>query len=186
MEQGPSLAKQSIGLTARARGVQLDSPYAWVRLGVTLLLSTIGGAGMWSVVVVLPSVQAEFGIERAAASLPYTLTMLGFGAGGVLMGRLADRFGIVPPIVTSTIALCLGFVWSGYATNLAAFAAAHGLLIGLGSSATFGPLIAEISQWFERRRGIAVAICASGNYLAGAIWPPLVEHFIGTVGWRQT
>jgi MFS family permease len=172
---------------AGAASALVDSRYAWARLGITLLLSTIGGAGMWSVVVALPAVQAEFGVARAGASLPYTLTMLGFAGGGVLMGRLADRFGIVLPIVIGGIALCLGYVASGYATSLWQFAIAHGLLIGmLGSSATFGPLIAEVSHWFERRRGVAVAICASGNYFAGALWPPVVEHFIRTVGWRHT
>jgi MFS family permease len=64
---------------------------------------------------------------------------------------------------------------------------AHGLLIGfLGCSATFAPLIADTSLWFVRRRGIAVAICASGNYLGGSIWPGIVQHFVETVGWRQT
>jgi MFS family permease len=68
-----------------------DSTYAWVRLGISMLISTIGGVGFWSGVVVLPVVQADFGVDRAAASLPYTLTMIGLGAGGVLMGKLSDR-----------------------------------------------------------------------------------------------
>jgi MFS family permease len=169
------------------RAGEVDSPYAWARLGVAVLLSTIGGVGMWSVVVALPTVQAEFGVARAGASLPYTLAMLGFAVGGVLMGRLADRFGVVAPVVVGTAALSIGYIAAASATTLWQFALAHGLLIGfLGSSATFGPLIADISHWFERRRGIAVAICASGNYLAGAVWPPVVQHFIDTVGWRQT
>ena len=72
---------------------------------VAVPLSTIGGVGMWSVVVALPAVQAEFGVDRGAASLPYTLTMLGFAAGGVVMGRLADRFGVAGPIVVGALAL---------------------------------------------------------------------------------
>ena len=70
---------------------EVESTYAWVRLGVTLLLSTVGGVGMWAVVVALPAVQADFGVARADASLPYTLTMLAFGAAGIVMGRLSDR-----------------------------------------------------------------------------------------------
>src|SRR6185295_20189901 len=66
-------------------------------------------------------------------------------------------------------------------------ALAHGVLLGLvGSSASFAPLVADTSLWFVRRRGIAVAICASGNYVAGAIWPPIVQHFVQTAGWRAT
>jgi len=165
----------------------VDSPYAWFRLVVAMLLCTIGGVGMWSVVVALPAVQAEFEVGRGAASLPYAVTLLGFAVGGVVMGRLADRYGVARPIIGGAIALGLGYIASGFASNLGEFMLAHGLLIGfLGSSTTFGPLIANTSLWFVRRRGVAVAICASGNYLAGTIWPPVVQHFIDTVGWRWT
>jgi MFS family permease len=156
-----------------------------MRLSVALLLSTIGSVGMWSFVVALPTVQAEFGVARAEASLPFTLTMIGFGGGGVLMGRFADRFGVVVPIIVGAIVLALGYVLSGFAANLWQFALAQGL-IGLGSSATFGPLMSDISHWFTRRRGIAVALASSGNYLAGAVWPPVVQHFIADSGWRST
>jgi len=164
----------------------IDSRAAWWRLAVALAISTLGGVGMWSVVVALPAVQAEFGVDRASASLPYTLTMLGFGMGGILMGRLSDRFGVSVPLFGATLALALGYVLAALAPTLAIYAMVQGVLIGaLGSSATFGPLMADISHWFERRRGLAVAICASGNYLAGTVWPPIVQHLIETVGWRQ-
>ncbi len=164
----------------------VDSPQSWARLAVALALAGIGGVGMWSVVVVLPAVQAEFGVARAAATLPYTLTMLGFGAAGIALGRWSDRFGILRPVVASSVALGVGYLASGYATTLTGFALAQGLLIGAGSSVTFGPLLAHVSLWFARRRGIAVALVASGNYLAGAVWPPIVQHFTGTAGWRAT
>ncbi len=155
-----------------------DSAKAWLRLGLAVLLSTIGGVGMWSVVVALPAIQADFGVARADASLPFTLAMLGFAGGGVVMGRLADRFGIAVPLALGALALGLGYLAVGQAATLWQVAIAHGLLIGFGCSATFGPLIADMSHWFVRRRGIAVAIAASGNYLAGTIWPPVVQHFI--------
>jgi MFS family permease len=164
----------------------VESPYAWTRLAALLALSTIGGVGMWSVVVVLPAVQAEFGVARGDASLPYTLTMVGFGLGGILMGRLSDRFGVIVPVVGGTVALGLGLIAASAAGSLWLYALAQGVLIGVGSSATFGPLVADASFWFNRRRGIAVAICASGNYLAGTVWPPVVQHFIETAGWRPT
>ena len=164
----------------------IDSRIAWLRLAVAVVLSTIGGVGMWSVVVALPTMQADFGVDRADASLPYTLAMLGFAGGGVLMGRLADRFGIAAPLTLGTLALGLGYVAVGHASSLWQVAIAYGLLIGVGCSATFGPLIADLSHWFVRRRGIAVAIAASGNYLAGTLWPPVVQHFIAAQGWRAT
>jgi MFS family permease len=163
-----------------------DSAQAWLRLGVAVLLSTIGGVGMWSVVVALPAIQADFGVDRADASLPYTLTMLGFAGGGVIMGKLADRFGITVPLALGALALMLGYVAVGHAATLWQVTLAHGLLIGAGCSTTFGPLMAEMSHWFVRRRGIAVALAAAGNYLAGTVWPPVVQHFIATSGWRAT
>ena len=164
-----------------------ESLYACVRLAAALALMTLGGVGMYGVVVALPPVQAEFGVARADAALPYTLTMIGFGLGGILMGRLSDRFGVIVPVLIGGVSLGLGFIAAGMATNLWWFAIAHGLLIGfLGCSATFAPLVADISLWFTRHRGIAVAICISGNYLAGALWPPVLQHFFDKSDWRTT
>jgi len=165
----------------------VDSSYAWMRLVVTALIGTIGNVGMWSVVVVLPAVQAEFGVDRGAASLPYTLTLLGFGFGGVIAGRIADRHGVMFPVMYGAIAIGLGYVATGYTQSLFQFAIAHGLLIGLfGTSTMFAPLLADITHWFDRRRGIALAICASGNYMSGTIWPPILQASIDKYGWRPT
>ncbi len=163
-----------------------DSAYAWLRLWLAVAISTIGAIGMWCVVVALPAIQADFGVARADASLPYTLTMVGFGFGGIAMGRLADRHGVFLPLVLGTVLLSIGFALASLAPTLPVFAVVQGLLIGAGSSASFSPLIAHVSLWFARRRGIAVAIVASGNYLAGAIWPPVVQHFVAAHGWRST
>ena len=166
---------------------EAESPYAWLRLAAALGLMTIGGSGMYGVAVALAPVQAEFGVTRGDASLPYTLTMLGFGIGGILMGRLADRFGVMVPVMIGALGLGGGFILAGVSGSLTQFALAHGFLIGLlGCSTTFAPLVADTSLWFNRRRGIAVAICASGNYLAGAVWPPILQHFFETAGWRAT
>jgi MFS family permease len=154
-----------------------------MRLWAALALGTIGSVGMWSCVVALPAIQKDFGVLRADASLPFTLTMIGFGGGGILMGRLADRFHILVPVIVGGGVLALGYILSSFALNLWQFAFAQ-CLIGLGSSATFGPLMADISHWFTRRRGIAVAIASCGNYLSGVIWPPLIQHVIEGHGWR--
>jgi MFS family permease len=167
-------------------GAERESAYAWARLWAALLLSTIGGVGMWSVIVALPAVQAEFGVARSAASLPYTMTMICFGFGGILMGRLSDRFGISVPVAAGAVLLGLGYAVASQATSLWQFALAQGLLVGVASSATFAPLLADTSLWFTRHRGMAVAIIASGSYAAGTVWPPVVQHFIGSVGWRRT
>ena len=164
-----------------------ESTYAWLRLGAALALMTIGGSGMYSMAVAIGPVQAEFSASRGEASLPYTLTMLGFGIGGILMGRLADRFGVVRPVTLGAFGLGGGFILAGNASTLLQFSLAYGVLIGLfGCSTTFAPLVADTALWFNRRRGIAVAICASGNYLAGAVWPPTLQYLFDTIGWRAT
>jgi len=163
----------------------VDSRYAWLRLGVALVLGTVGSVGMWSYVVALPAVQMHFAVTRAEASVPYTMAMVGFAVGNLILGRLADRFGILAPILLSIVSLGLGYVGAGFAPTMWLLCAAH-ILIGFGSAASFGPLIADLSHWFEKRRGIAIAIAASGNYVAGAIWPPVLQHFIASDGWRAT
>ncbi|MEO8740134.1 MAG: MFS transporter [Casimicrobiaceae bacterium] len=158
-----------------------------MRLGVALLIGTIGGASLYIITVILPTLQKDFGVSRGDASLPYMFTLIGFGLGGLLMGRLADRFGVMVPLLIGAVSLGVGFPLAAMATNIWTLALVHGVLIGLlGSSAMFSPLIADTSLWFTRRRGIAVAICASGNYLAGTIWPPVVQHFVAGYGWRAT
>ena len=166
---------------------EVESAYAWWRLAAALALMTIGASGMYAMAVALPPVQAEFGVARGEASLPYTMTMIGFGIGSIVMGRLADRFGVMATVMVGAAGLGAGYIAAGNAGGLWQFSLALGLLIGfLGTASTLAPLVADISQWFSRRRGIAVAIVMSGNYLAGTVWPPLMQHFFDSVGWRAT
>jgi MFS family permease len=164
---------------------EVDSGYAWWRLVLTLILGTVACVGNWSVVVLLPTLQVEFDTVRGGASLPYTCTMLGFAFGGVAMGRLADRIGIVAPVLVGAFLLCIGYIAAALTTNIWQFAACS-LVIGLGSAAGFSPLISDLSLWFSRHRGLAVAFAASGSYLSGAVWPMAIEHFQTTQGWRTT
>ncbi|MFD0667383.1 MFS transporter [Ramlibacter sp. MAHUQ-53] len=165
----------------------IDSRYAAWRLLATLGLVTLGNSGMYVVSVVLPAVQAEFGVGRADAAMPYTVMMVALGLGGLFTGRIADRHGISRVLWIGAAAVCGGFVWAGLSASIWTFALAHGLLLGLlGSSSTFAPLMADTALWWNRRRGIAVAVCASGNYVAGSFWPPVVQWGIETIGWRHT
>ena len=164
----------------------IDSPQAAWRLLTTLLLMLLGNSGMYVVSVVLPEVQAEFGVSRADASIPYTLSMLGFGIGGMWMGRWADRFGIARVAALGALGVASGFVLAGLSGGIVGFALAQGLLGLLGIASTFAPLLADTAQWWNKRRGIAVAVCASGNYLAGTLWPPIAQWGVTQVGWRTT
>jgi MFS family permease len=162
-----------------------DSRRAWMRLGLALLIASIGSVGLWTVVVVLPVVQTEFSASRGEISLAFTFAMLGFGLGGVIVGRMTDRFGIIVAMGASIVVLGSAYVLAGLSGTLWQFILVH-FLIGLGTSANFAPLMAEVSHWFERYRGLAVTIVASGNYIAGAVWPPLTTWGIASAGWRMT
>ncbi len=150
-----------------------------------MVIGSLGSVGMWSVVVALPMVQTDFGATRGTASLAFTMVMLGFGLGQVVTGKISDRYGIVAAIGAGIGILGLGYIGAGYAPSILAFILLH-FAIGLSSAATFGPLMAEASHWFERYRGLAVAIAASGNYVGGTVWPPLVNFGMQSVGWRTT
>lgn len=161
----------------------LDGAYSWRRLGLSLLIAIVGNVGIWAIIVIMPGVQAEFGVGRADAALPYMLTMAGFAVGNLVIGRAVDRMGVSKVLAGAGALLGVSFALASIAPNLTALSAIQ-FVIGFGTSATFGPLIADVSHWFMRRRGIAIAIVASGNYLSGAIWPLALSTVLEDSGWR--
>ena len=161
-----------------------DSAYSWLRLCVTLAIACVASVGIWAIVLILPAIETEFGATRAAASLPYTLTMTGFGLGNLLIGRIVDRLGVTVALTGAALCSCAGYLLSMAAPSIGVLSATH-LLLGFGTAVGFGPLIADISHWFMRRRGIAVALVASGNYISGGVWPTLLTPTLAEDGWRQ-
>ncbi len=161
----------------------LDSRYSWRRMVISLLFASVGNVGIWAIIVVMPAMQAEFGVDRATISIPYTATMIGFAIGNVVLGRVIDRYGAMRTLVGASLVM-------GAATALASLSPTVWVLVGLqvvigfGTASGFGPLVADVSQWFLGRRGIAVAIVSSGNYLAGAVWPLLLAGVLEEAGWR--
>ena len=160
-----------------------DSPYSWFRLGVTLLIATVGNVGMWAIIVVLPDVQAEFGVSRGDASLPYTAIMLGFALGNLLIGRAVDRWGITWSLIAAAMCVSAGCALAAVSPGIGTLTALQ-FLIGIGTAASFGPLLADISHWFMRRRGVAMGVAASGNYLSGAVWTMALRGILTEDGWR--
>ena len=161
----------------------VDSRYAWWRLAASVALSAFGAVGMWGVVVIFPNLQAEFAATRAEVSFSYTTTMLGFGAGSILLGRLIDTKGAFVTMLLSTVLIAGGYALASLAPSLTVFALLQAV-IGVGSGAAFIPLVADISHWFAKRRALAMAICASGNYIGGAAWPKITEVVAHQYDWR--
>ena len=160
-----------------------DSRYSWTRLSLTLFVATVINAGMWVIIVIMPAIEAEYGGTRAMASLPYTLTMVGFALGNYVIGRAVDHFGITASLIVAATMTAIGFGLATLSSSLLVLSFTQ-FLVGFASAVGFGPLIADISHWFVRRRGIAVAIVASGNYLSGALWPILLAEVLAESGWR--
>ncbi|WP_424830790.1 CynX/NimT family MFS transporter [Ruegeria sp.] len=161
-----------------------DTRYSWLRLLITLVIATVVTVGMWAVIVVMPAIESQFGASRAEASMPYTLTMIGFALGNMWLGQLVDRLGVTQALIGASVVSAASYLLATIAPNMVLLSLAH-LLLGLGTSVGFGPLMADISHWFLRRRGIAVALVASGNYLSGAIWPTLLSGILEREGWQQ-
>ncbi len=163
----------------------IDSPYSWLRLIISMAAGTVACVGQWVIVLVLPQIQAEFGLDRGSASIAYTFMMIGFGAGNFLLGPLVDRRGIAPVLMGAGVTLAIGFGLSTIATAFWQVCLLQ-MVVGIATAAGFGPLIADLSHWFLKRRGIAVASAACGNYVAGALWPQVLKDMIVNDGWRDT
>jgi MFS family permease len=168
-------------------GVSHTRWYPVLRAALALTLISIGGSAMYFAIVGLKPVGAEFGISRSLSSLPYTFTMVGFGLGGIAMGWVSDRVGVMPVTVFGGVMMAFGFTFAGHAESIHAYTIYHGVLLALlGCSALMAPLVADISHWFDERRGLAVGIVISGAYVAGTIWPLVAQHYFDLIGWRHT
>lgn len=161
----------------------LDSRYAWGRLLVTVLIAIVINVSIWIPIVVMPSVQAEFAASRADVSVPYTLTMIGFALGNFVVGRWVDRYGVALTLSVCSTGVAIAYILAALSPSLWMLIVLH-FFIGFASAIGFGPLIADLSKWFLKRRGIAVALVASGNYLSGSIWPLALEAVAGDESWR--
>jgi MFS family permease len=138
---------------------------------------------MWAIVIIMPNIESEFQVSRSMLSIPYTFTMIGFAIGNVFLGRLVDRLGITKAILYAMIINLVGYVGAASFNSFFYLTFFH-LFIGIGTAVSFGPLLADISLWFKKIRGIAVAIVASGNYISGAIFPILLGGVVNDYGWR--
>jgi len=161
--------------------------YRLVRLLASLLMMTVASSGMFTTIIVLKPAMAEFGIGHGAGALPYTLYMIGFGFGNVIMGRVADRYGVALPALIGSVCLPLGLYLASQAVSLLWFCLILAVFCGLlGAAFSLGPLVADVSHWFRARRGLAVGLVISGSYLGGAFWPALLQHWVDSYGWRET
>lgn len=161
-----------------------DSWQSWYRLLIAFLIATVGNAGIWAIVVVMPSIESDFLLERSQTSIPYAATMCGYAIGNFTLGKLIDRYGLIKILLIAIAALSASFLLTTETNSLVSFSIIQ-FIIGVGTGVSFGPLMADISHCFQKYRGIAVSIVASGNYFSGVVWPLVLAGVVENGGWRD-
>jgi MFS family permease len=171
-------------LQSTTRSIETRS--SWVVATVALGVMAISFGAPWLTVVALKDIATEVGGARSIPALAGSLAWFGSGLGGILMGRIAERFGVRWTVMFGAAMIAAGLVVSTWGPTWQLYVG-HGLFIGLiGLGGINAPLYVYVSRWFDRRRGSALALISSGSYLAGAVWPPIFERAIAYVGWRQS
>ena len=173
-------------LTVPTYPASIESRGSWVAAGITLAVLSISFGSPLLVVVGLQPMTQALGTDRSVIALAGSLVWIGNGVGGILMGWLADRIGIRTTIVLGAVMMALGLAVSTLGSIWALYVG-HGLLVGLlGNGALYAPLVIHVSRWFDRRRGTAIALISSGQYVAGVVWPAIFERGIAAFGWQAT
>lgn len=162
---------------------KVDSRASWIRLLIIFSIAAVGNVGMWSIVTIMPAIELDFTLDRSQTSLPYSMTMIGFAIGNLVFGRLLDRFGLFFILMGATVFIAAGFFVATFSTTILIFSSIQ-FFIGLGTAVSFAPLISDISHWFKKYRGIAVAVAASGNYFSGAMSSIILAETLNNYGWR--
>jgi MFS family permease len=169
----------------------IESRASWVVASISLAILAVAFGGPWIAVVALKTIAAETGGARSVPAFASSLAWFGAGIGGIGMGQLADRYGVRWTALFGSMMIALGLAVSAYGApwlgQTWALYIGHGLFIGLiGNAGLNAPMYVYVSRWFDRRRGSALALISSGQYIAGAAWPPIFDRLIEGYGWRQT
>ena len=164
----------------------IETRTSWITASMSLVILGVSFGAMWIAVVALKPIAAELGGVRSVPSLATALAWFGAGLGGIGMGWFADRYGVRWTVLIGSVSIAIGLAISSLGQTWELYLG-HGLFMGLlGNAGLNAPLYVYVSRWFDRRRGSALALIASGQYISGAIWPPIFDYAIGDYGWRET
>ena len=172
--------------TQRIDARSIETRTSWVVASVSLILLGLSFGGPWITAVGLKEIASDTGGARQVPSLAVSLAMFGGAVGGLLMGRLANSYGIRWTVITGAVMIAIGLFISSLGAPWQLYLG-HGLFMGmLGNAGLNAPLFVYVSRWFDRRRGSALALISSGGYLAGFVWPTIFERSIAYFGWQRT
>src|SRR5256885_598840 len=164
----------------------IETRTSWITASLSLVILGVSFGAPWISVVALKPIAAEMGGARSVPAFATALAWFGSGIGGIAMGYIADRYGVRWTVITGSAMIAIGLAISSLGQTWQLYLG-HGLFMGLiGNSGLNAPLYVYVSRWFDRRRGSALALIASGQYISGTIWPPIFESAIAGYGWRQT
>jgi MFS family permease len=175
-----------VTLLARRFPGSIESRSSWAAASLTLGILSVSYGAPLIVVVGLKPIAASLETNRSVVALAASLVWLGTGLGGILMGRVADRIGMRRVAIFGASMTALGLAVSAIGQTWALIVGSAVLIGLLGNSAHFPPLVTYVSRWFDRRRGTAVALISSGQYIAGVVWPAVFQHSMGSFGWQAT
>lgn len=162
----------------------IEGPRSWRAAWLTLAILSVSFGSPLLIVVGLKPMEEALGTERSVLVLAGSLAWVGTGAGGILMGWLADRIGVRATVAIGACMIAGGLALSSHG-SLWALYVGHGLMLGLlGNGGVYPPLLVYVSRWFDRRRGTAIALISSGQYVAGILWPTIFEAGISSWGWQ--
>ncbi len=165
-------------------GTSIESRASWKMAWLTLAILSISFGSPLLVVVGMKPIQESLGIDRSVIALANSLVWIGTGSGGILMGWVADRIGVRATVSIGACMIAGGLVLSSLGSVWALYVG-QGLMVGLlGSGGVYPPLLVNVSRWFDRRRGTAIALISSGQYIAGVLWPSLFERGFTAWGWQ--
>src|SRR3954470_2932353 len=164
----------------------IETRTSWITAAMSLVILGVSFGALWIAVVALKPIAAEVGSVRSIPSFATALAWFGSGLGGIAMGWFADRYGVRWTVMIGSVSVAIGLAISSLGQTWELYVG-HGLFIGLlGNSGLNAPLYVYVSRWFDRRRGSALALIASGQYISGTIWPPIFDSAIAQYGWRET
>lgn len=163
---------------------EADSWYSWRRVIYSVMIGMITNASLWTSVTLMPTLQAEFSLSRTEASYPYIAIMIGYLVGGPTLGRWSDRYGVAKILLIGSFLASLGYLLGGMAHNFSLFLLTQ-LMVGLGAAVGVAPLTADISHWFRKRRGLAIAIVSTAGYLSGVFWTTVIADVLHDGSWRD-
>jgi MFS family permease len=164
----------------------IETRGSWGIATIALTLLFVAYGSIYISVVALTEMAKEYDNKRAIPALAYSLAWFGGAIGGLAMGPLAERVGVRWTVIFGALMASAGLAVSSQGQIWQLYLG-HGLLIGaLGNAGINAPLLIYTTRWFDKNRGVALALVSSGQHLGGAVWPLIFERVIPEIGWRQT